>query len=133
MLSAIVNAASLFDIDCNAFSIRTERKRYGLFNRFEGIVDYKLPVLIIDDISNSKDTLHKALFYCTNGGLQVVRDAFTIINKDPTNIGEDKYVGNQLNVKSIFSLDDFDLEYKDYISNNGNINLVDFIREKGDK
>ena len=135
LLSAITSTSHLFNIECNALSIRASRKQYGLRNRFEGIINYDLPVLLVDDICNSKQTIRESKWYCEHEELKIYPFGFTILNKDDENIhlNHDKYIGSNFIIKSIFSIYDFDLEYNDYVVKNGQIDLVDFIPERGYK
>lgn len=117
LLCSIAMTAPLFDInDINVFSTRAKRKTYGLFNRFEGIVDYNLPVLIVDDLSNSKATMKLCKTYCEQEELILHENAFTVINKDLYNIhpDTDKYIEGQIKVRSIFTLDDLHMTWNKY-------------------
>lgn len=109
--------APLFNINLNAFSIRQNRKTYGLLNRMEGLPDPNLPVLLVDDLCNSKDTLYEAKKHIEWEKLNLYDSAFTIINKN-INVTDsdkyDKYIGKDLPVVSLFYTKDFDLSYEDY-------------------
>lgn len=122
LIVGITTTASLFDINVNSFSIRAERKKYGLLNIFEGMVDSDLPVFIVDDLSNSKDTIKKARSICHEEGLPVLDNVFTIVHKD---IEVTKGVAfNSITRKEIdditynylFAMNHFDLSYETYIN-----------------
>ena len=133
ILGAIAMTSHLFDIDVNVISTRANRKKYGLLNRFEGIIDYNLPVMIVDDMCNSKDTIIRCMNYVSDEGLQICNEGWTIVNKDVDGIhpDHDKYIGDTgLKIRSIFTLSEFDLSWNDYISKNGNIDEVEFVSER---
>lgn len=106
IIVAIAMTSHIFDIDVNTFSIRSERKKYGIRNRFEGIIDYDLPVLIVDDIFNSENHFVKLESYCEEEGLETYSHNFAIINNT-----EEKTLAN---VKTIFDSDMFMVNWKDY-------------------
>lgn len=134
MLTAIAMTAGMFDIKVNAFSIREKRKSYGLYNRFEGIIDYDLPVLIVDDLCNSKKSLYEAKKACENEGLKVYGQGFVIVNKDlnKTNPDTDKYIGDDIKIVSLFNLDNFILDWKEYnvFCKTFKRNKIEFNRER---
>lgn len=113
----LVAALVLTSPSCSSFIIRENQKAYGLRNRFEGIIDYGLPVLLVDDMCNSKNTLFKAVKYCREGGLSLYDCGFTLVNKDVdgTHPDHDKYIGENFKVASLFTLKDFDLSYAAYL------------------
>ena len=101
----------------NCFMIRQEPKKYGLYNRFEGIVDYDLPVLLIDDLCGSKKSMLKASVRCAENGLSLYDCAFAVVNKY-TGRGPHpdmaKAIGPEFKVHTLFDLNDFDLDYEVY-------------------
>jgi orotate phosphoribosyltransferase len=133
ILSAITMTSHLFDIDVNVISTRAERKKYGLKNRFEGIIDYSLPVLIVDDMCNSKDTLLRCINHVAAEGLQVCEEGWVIVNKDMdgSHADHDKYIGDGgFKVNSIFKISDFEPKWDDYITKHGNVSEIEFIPER---
>lgn len=107
----------LFDINVNAFSVREKRKTYGMLNRMEGIPN-DLPVMLVDDLCNSKNTMHKAKQHCEEDGLKIYDTAFVVVNKNilaTDTKNTDKHIGDSLKVDSLFYADDFALTYEDYI------------------
>lgn len=133
ILCAIGSQAKEFGVKCNTLSIRANRKDYGLKNRFEGIIDYNLPVLIVDDLCNSKNTLIRARNYCVSEGLRIYDYGFAIINKDldGSHLDHDKYIGENYRFKTIFSLEDFDMSWNKYFPKHGTSRLIPFVRENG--
>lgn len=95
------------------FAIRKTQKEYGLMNWIEGIPDPKLPVVLIDDISNSKTSLERARKVCEYSGLDV-KGAYTIIDKKISTDVNGRDGRSLLPVRSIFTLDDFQLTWRSY-------------------
>ena len=70
---------SSLGVDINAFTIRKERKDYGLFNYIEGMPN-SLPVVMIDDLLNSGDSINKASFIIYHElGLECPMNCYSII------------------------------------------------------
>lgn len=92
------------------FVIRKERKKYGLLNQIEGMIYRDTPIVLIDDISNSKNTLYLARNICESEapGSYVI-NAITLINKGS---GADEI--SSLPVRSIFTSDEFDLTWSEF-------------------
>lgn len=116
LLTAIALTSHLYGIEVNALSIRAERKKYGLKNRFEGIIDYTLPVVLIDDLCNSKETLAWAKYYCEIEGLKIYNKAFVLVNKNTEGASADydKYIGPEIKVESIFTIGDLHMDWHAY-------------------
>lgn len=115
MISVIPLIASNYNIDINAFSIRKERKNYGMFNLIEGTVRKGVPVLLMDDLSNSTSSLQRAFYVVTNELKETPFPAtFTVVNKTRDN-SSDKSVPEFLKNLSLFNLTDFNLSYDSYI------------------
>jgi len=95
--------------DINAFSIRKERKQYGLRNWIEGLPN-DLPVLLVDDLCNSSDSLYNARAICEQERIQCCDTCFVIVNKtnDEQNV-TDKYMDTNIRIISLFNLSDFGL------------------------
>lgn len=132
LLCAIGTQAKKFGINCNTLSIRANRKPYGFKNRFEGIIDYNLPVLVIDDLCNSKNTLIRARQYCLDEGLEIYDYGFAIINKDVdgSHVDHDKYIGDDFKFKTVFNLQDLDMRWEEYFPIHGENQLVPFVPER---
>ena len=131
MLPALAMTSKLFDIDVNVFSTRAERKKYGLHNRFEGIIDYSLPVVLVDDLCNSKSTIIRCKKYVEDEGLKLYDYGFAILNKDvdKEHPDHDKYIGPDYKIKSIFNLSDFNMTWNEYSGANDVSLATPFIRE----
>jgi orotate phosphoribosyltransferase len=111
MLSSFPIIGRIFKKNINAFSIRKERKEYGLRNWIEGIPNDK-PVLLIDDLCNSSNSLLKAKQILENEKLTVLNYAFVLVNKTVhIENTEDKYLKSNIKMISLFNLNDFKLKY----------------------
>jgi len=116
LLCAITMTAPLYGIDVNTISIRASRKKYGLKNRFEGIINRDLPVLLVDDMVNSRNAIAWAKYYCELEGLKIYNNAFAVLNKDIEGAGteSDKYLGDEIKIKYIFKVTEFFLDWAAY-------------------
>jgi orotate phosphoribosyltransferase len=111
MLSSFPIIGRIFKKNINAFSIRKEKKEYGLRNWIEGIPNDK-PVLLIDDLCNSSNSLLKAKQILENEKLTVLNYAFVLVNKTVhIENTEDKYLKSNIKMISLFNLNDFKLKY----------------------
>jgi orotate phosphoribosyltransferase len=111
MLSSFPIIGRIFKKNINAFSIRKEKKEYGLRNWIEGIPNDK-PVLLIDDLCNSSNSLLKAKQILENEKLPVLNYAFVLVNKTVhIENTEDKYLKSNIKMISLFNLNDFKLKY----------------------
>jgi len=114
LLSAIPLVAREYNLDINSFSIRKERKEYGLLNYIEGIPNKK-PCLIVDDLCNSSASMRRAYDILLAHKLTVFNYSFCIVNKvnkkihDKKRIHTDMYLPNHNKIIYLFDLDDFNL------------------------
>jgi orotate phosphoribosyltransferase len=104
MLSAIQSLAHSRGIDIRGFSIRKQKKSYGLFNTTEGFLNPDKDVIVIDDLANSRDSIMKARnvvlsYRMTYAGARTIIDL------------SDK---NQVTVDSLYKINDFQLTWEDY-------------------
>jgi len=99
-----------FPVQC--FLTRAERKAYGLKNRFEGIVDHSLPVMMVDDMSHSKNTMVRCQDCLIAEGLQVYDQAFVIVDKDVAGHTH----GLLPTIVYLFKASQFHLTYDDYFN-----------------
>lgn len=124
LLSAM-QTYSYFDIEGTndtlipGFSIRKNQKEYGLFNWIEGCPE-DLPVVILDDIANSKTSIMRAKDICASYGLTVV-GALTIVNK------KDNSDVSGIDVRSMFNASDFDLTWDSYYTNREAPDVDEFV------
>ena len=114
IVSAIPLLIRKYGIEIDSFSIRKNRKEYGLRNWFEGIPDPEKPVLLVDDLHNSAISLLKARGICYAHRLPLLDYSFTVVNKtntvDKHKMSGDKYfkyADIPMKFISIYTLDDF--------------------------
>lgn len=114
MLASIPLIAKGMGYDINAFSVRKERKTYGLLNWIEGIPNDK-PVMIIDDLCNSSASMKKCYDVLQAHEIEIFNTAFSIVSKvnkqvhDTRRIEGDLYLPDDIKVTYLFDLDDFNL------------------------
>ena len=108
MALAIMNVGYMeYGITVNAFNIRKEQKTYGLCNWLEGTTN-NLPVLLVDDIFSSGNSLNRVTKICEDEGL-IVGGRFTLINKNKSW----KTLRNDKN-HYLYNIEDFDLHFEDW-------------------
>ena len=112
MLAGIPLISATMGYEINAFSIRKERKKYGLLNWIEGIPNEK-PVMLIDDLCNSQESMSIAHNVVKEHNLKIFDYAFCIVNKtnktSKEKIKADKYLPKNIKIIYLFDLDDFNL------------------------
>lgn len=94
----------------STFSIRKERKSYGLFNLIDGMPT-EAPVIIMDDTINSGKTLSRCYDVCKYE-LNIIPApvAYTIV-RFRTDMEFVKWNDHEIEIVSLFDLKDFDLKY----------------------
>ena len=108
----ILMSAPAFECgDVNCFSIRKDRKKYGLLNRFEGIVKPDLPVLVVDDLCNTKGTIAQSFAYLKEEKVNIFYKAFAIVYKDENDEIDKDAIDY---IEHIFKFREFVLEYDAY-------------------
>ena len=105
--------AQAFGVNLNGFSIRKEQKTYAMKNWLEGGATEQ-PVMLLDDLSNSGNSLRKAYDILEWHGMETFPTAFTLVNKinmdvHKDNIDTDFMLPEHIKIMSLFNLDDFDL------------------------
>lgn len=110
IISAVQMQARKFNIPLNAFTVRKDRKSYGLFNYIEGMPNEN-SIIYVDDLINSGSSLRN----CYNVvkyelGNDLANNSYFIIdlNNERTHIKIDE---NLVACNSIFKKEDFDMEY----------------------
>jgi len=116
IISAIVLRAHYSNLAINAFTIRKERKKYGLQNLIEGQPE-PLPVMLIDDLTSTSHTaIWHAVTALRDAKLPVYPKCFVVVFKGrkddsprtlKTSLGE-------VAIEALYSLDDFTLGYEEY-------------------
>lgn len=111
LLTGIQSMASRYKMGINVFSVRKERKHYGLNHIIEGIPAKNVPVIFIDDTINSGASFTRTMDACKYElDLYPANNAYAIctFKKDLTVI---KYRDRDINLNSLFSVKDFDTKY----------------------
>jgi orotate phosphoribosyltransferase len=93
-------------------SIKKSRKAYGLLNFTEGTITGK-PLVLVDDLAGSQDTLKKAESILKAFKLPVAEEYVALINKTKGTHPE-AYLRDKKLI-SLFNCDDFCLSFEDYI------------------
>lgn len=93
--------AVAYHFNVNTFSVREERKTYGLHNLIEGTVDNK-PVLIVDAVSNSTNTFQFVQDHLRTQDIPVMDKCLCILNKKRKD--DAGYLWDQSSQQEIISL-----------------------------
>ena len=93
-------------------SIKKKPKAYGLQNILEGQI-IRLPILLVDDLAGSQETLRNSRQLLTTMGLPIADDYVTLINKT---IGTHDTYLDGMKLVSLFTCDDFKLRWADYVA-----------------
>ena len=112
VLTALLMEARNCGIALRAFSIRKERKAYGLRNIIEGQPDRNLPVFLVDDIASpTHATLWHALGICRDAGLRLYSSAFVVLFKGRRNETSNvlRTSGGPVSIQYLYALNEFSL------------------------
>ncbi len=110
LMIGIQQFAGSHGIAINSFSIRKERKSYGLFNFIDG-QPADCPVIVVDDIINSGSSVQRCLEVCRYElGLQPAMNCYSIISYG-RNDNIIKYNQQDISVSSIFQKNEFSTTY----------------------
>ena len=94
----------------NSFSIRKERKEYGLFNLIDGIPN-EHPFVVVDDIINSGSALIRVLDACLfELNLDPFEESFYVFNIRPERLYF-PWNGSLIAINSLFNKTHFKYEY----------------------
>lgn len=106
----------------NLISVRKEQRRTGSRGTIDGIPDWNLPVVLVDDIVSTENTLGRGLAVLLDEGLEPCRTALTLLCRHAEMdletglaLGRRRLLG-RLDVRSLFAYADFDLHWEDYIA-----------------
>ncbi|WP_173200361.1 phosphoribosyltransferase [Geobacter sp. SVR] len=115
LLTGISQAAKILgQRDLNVFSVRKERKAYGLRNVTEGLPN-GAPVMIVDDLCNSSASMKRCHDMCISEGMSIYPYAFCVVNKvnkavhAPRRRVTDMYLPDNIKIIYLYDLDDFGL------------------------
>ena len=114
MIVGIPIYAQVFGVNLNGFSIRKEQKEYAMKNWLEGGATEQ-PVMLMDDLSNSGNSLRKAYDILEWHRMDTFDTAFTLVNKvnegvHDDNMNKDFMLPEHIKIMSLYTLDDFDLK-----------------------
>ena len=114
MIVGIPIYAQVFGVNLNGFSIRKEQKEYAMKNWLEGGATEQ-PVMLMDDLSNSGNSLRKAYDILEWHRMDTFDTAFTLVNKvnegvHDDNMDKDFMLPEHIKIMSLYTLDDFDLK-----------------------
>jgi len=117
LVSALpITCQVLYNIDINGFSVRKERKEYGLKNWIEGNFVPEKKVLIVDDLSASGNSIEKCYDILLEHNANIENFVFSCVDK-MTSVEQERYgitleTNNKDNLKIIspFNLDHFKLK-----------------------
>lgn len=112
MISFIQGLIRRYELYVDSFSVRKERKGYGLFNFVDGVPARK-DVMILDDIINSGSSVNRVLETALYElDLNPVLDCYCILNLNPEKTVH-IFNGFLINVNSIITKNDLNLTYSD--------------------
>jgi orotate phosphoribosyltransferase len=119
MITGIMMSARYqYGIDFKGFIVRKEEKEYGLRNWIEGIASKDTPILLMDDLCNSANSIYKCYYILNHFEYDLLGYTFTIVNKtnkeDFEKKKNDKYFEKDgiedMKFISAFTLDSFGLK-----------------------
>lgn len=104
--------------DVPIFTIKKEPKSYGLRNLTEGIIHDELPIVLVDDLAGSQETLLRAYNVLTKSGYTMYHKYFTLVDKTGVNVSPHRVYLDDLQLISLFNCDDFNLQFDEYVREN---------------
>lgn len=111
---ALQRYAFINGLRVNVFTSRKKPKAYGLKNRYEGIQLKDTPVLLVDDIAGTKETLKRNAAYLLGNGMRLCSSAFAIVackDKKPDGL----QINGAIDLSVFYALGDFAMTELDYI------------------
>lgn len=112
LIGAIQTLAASKRVGINAFTVRKERKGYGLFNLIEGTPTPNVPVVFIDDIFNSGSSARQcfdAAYFELK--LPPAPMLYSVVNFSEYGAMKYERTGQEIQIRSLFKKTDFDLTY----------------------
>ena len=119
ILTAILMTASSLAIPLHAFTVRKERKAFGLRNIIEGRPIPNLPCVFVDDLTSpTHATLWHWIRVISEARLKFHPRAFVVVHKiKRAQLKQIQTTMGTLDIESIFTLDDFNMTYEEYQAN----------------
>jgi len=119
LITALVIDGARRGLDGTAFTIRKNRKDYGLRNLIEGRPSAR-PVLFVDDLTSPQ---HNAFWHAIHAislaGLKLNGCGYVLVRKQ--NAEESRVIETSMGrviIESLFTLSDFSMTYEDYVRDN---------------
>lgn len=106
LITALVNKAHAEGRIANGFYIRKSRKKSGMYRLIEGVVNDD-PIIIVDDVINKGESKFHILACLEQVGKKA--DAILTIIKYSTDKDYSIFIDNNVQIYSIYTLDDFNL------------------------
>ena len=114
LLTGIALEAHRRGYDVPVFSIRKDRKTYGLMNWLEGRI-VERPAMLIDDLtSESHKTAYHAVHVLDDHGIPIVPEFYAVVFKSHNTYHWINVGRHRLLVVPMFDLNDFDLSVEEY-------------------
>ena len=119
LTAILMTAASVGITNLTAFTVRKERKKFGLKNIIEGAPNPDLPVVFIDDLTSSGHaTFWHFIRTIKEARIQPYLRAFVVVHKAKrAEIKDIATTMGNVRIYSIFTLEDFDMTYEEYHAN----------------
>ena len=119
ILTAILMTAPSVGINLHAFTVRKERKKFGLRNIIEGAPNPNLPAVFIDDLTSpTHATLWHWIRTLSELRLPFYPRAFVVVYKGKrADLKELATSTGNLGIEAIFTLDDFNMTHEEYEAN----------------
>ena len=119
IITAILMTAKSVGIDLHAFTVRKERKAFGLENYIEGTPNPQLPAVFIDDLTSPNHaTLWHWIRIVTQARLRFYPRSFVVIYKgNRAELKDIPTTRGNLGIDAIYTLEDFDMTWEHYHGN----------------
>lgn len=115
LLTAFALASAAAGCPVNVFSIRKERKAYGLRNWIEGRALQDVPALLVDDIvSEAHATAIHGANVLADHGIPLASRAYALVYKTMEPERPIRLLGHDVTIDAPFSLRDFNLTVAEY-------------------
>ena len=125
IVTAILMTAAAFGIKLHAFTVRKERKAFGLENYIEGQPNPELPALFIDDLTSpTHATLWHWIRIVSQARIRFYPRCFVVIYKGRrADLKDIATTAGNLGIDAIYTLEDFDMTWQAYHANNFRLGL----------
>ena len=116
IITALILTAPLYGINVHAFTVRKERKAFGLENFIEGNPNYEAPVMFIDDLTSpTHATLWHWIRIVTQARIKLYPRCFVVVYKGKrAELKDIAITTGNLGIDAIYTLDDFNMTWNEY-------------------